>query len=189
MTFISKDYTYLFTLFKHTNPSLTGTVTNKSVLLICSWGWMPVLLTLLANISFFDPCLSFFASQWGRLIRGKSRQCFILFVFPFYFFFSLLLSISSHPGCPPKPSSVVERGISPLTPTSLHPACVGPHFPVFPQSLSSHPFPSSPRLSLSSVGDVSSYGRLLHPPIHSPVLSRITSTPRVTDNATVPKSC
>ncbi|KAK3509993.1 hypothetical protein QTP70_024340, partial [Hemibagrus guttatus] len=56
-------------------------------------------------------------------------------------------------GRPPKPSRVVERGISPLTPTSLHPACVGPHFPVFPQSLSSHPFPSSPRLSLSSVGD------------------------------------
>ncbi|MCJ8747463.1 hypothetical protein PDJAM_G00153740 [Pangasius djambal] len=55
---------------------------------------------------------------------------------------------------PPKPSSVVERGISPLTPTSLHPACVGPHFPVFPQSLSSHPSPSSPRLSLSSVGDI-----------------------------------
>ncbi|MCI4393244.1 hypothetical protein PGIGA_G00155230 [Pangasianodon gigas] len=57
-------------------------------------------------------------------------------------------------GRPPKPSSVVERGISPLTPTSLHPACVGPHFPVFPQSLSSHPSPSSPRLSLSSVGDI-----------------------------------
>ncbi|KAF4094414.1 hypothetical protein AMELA_G00014860 [Ameiurus melas] len=56
-------------------------------------------------------------------------------------------------GRPPKPSSVVERGISPLTPTSLHPACVGPHFPIFPQSLSSHPSPSSPRLSLSSVGD------------------------------------
>ncbi|KAM9494438.1 LOW QUALITY PROTEIN: PHD finger protein 21Aa [Clarias gariepinus] len=58
-------------------------------------------------------------------------------------------------GRPPKPSSVVERGISPLTPTSLHPACVGPHFPVFPQSLSSHPSPSSPRLSSSSVGDIS----------------------------------
>lgn len=57
-------------------------------------------------------------------------------------------------GRPPKPSSVVERGISPLTPTSLHPACVGPHFPIFPQSLSSHPSPSSPRLSLSSVGDI-----------------------------------
>ncbi|KAB5526063.1 hypothetical protein PHYPO_G00147370 [Pangasianodon hypophthalmus] len=59
---------------------------------------------------------------------------------------------------PPKPSSVVERGISPLTPTSLHPACVGPHFPVFPQSLSSHPSPSSPRLSLSSVGDGDIHG-------------------------------
>ncbi|XP_060767868.1 PHD finger protein 21Aa isoform X2 [Neoarius graeffei] len=57
-------------------------------------------------------------------------------------------------GRPLKPSSVVERGISPLTPTSLHPECVGPHFPVFPQSLSSHPSPSSPRLSLSSVGDI-----------------------------------
>lgn len=95
-------------------------------------------------------------------------------------FFPLLLSISSHPGRPLKPSSVVERGISPLTPTSLHPECVGPHFPVFPQSLSSHPSPSSPRLSLSSVGDVSSYRRLLHPLIHSPVLFRITSTPYVT---------
>ncbi|XP_034155637.1 PHD finger protein 21Aa isoform X1 [Pangasianodon hypophthalmus] len=61
-------------------------------------------------------------------------------------------------GRPPKPSSVVERGISPLTPTSLHPACVGPHFPVFPQSLSSHPSPSSPRLSLSSVGDGDIHG-------------------------------
>ncbi|KAI5088534.1 PHD finger protein 21A isoform X4 [Silurus meridionalis] len=56
-------------------------------------------------------------------------------------------------GGPPNPGSVVEWGIGPLTPTSLHPACVGPHFPVFPQSLSSHPSPSSPRLSLSSVGD------------------------------------
>ncbi|XP_026988838.2 PHD finger protein 21Aa isoform X1 [Tachysurus fulvidraco] len=56
-------------------------------------------------------------------------------------------------GRPPKPSRGVERGISPLTPTSLHPACVGPQFPVFPQSLSSHPSPSSPRLSPSSVGD------------------------------------
>ncbi|XP_047673086.1 PHD finger protein 21Aa isoform X3 [Tachysurus fulvidraco] len=57
-------------------------------------------------------------------------------------------------GRPPKPSRGVERGISPLTPTSLHPACVGPQFPVFPQSLSSHPSPSSPRLSPSSVGDI-----------------------------------
>lgn len=158
----------------------------KSMLLIYTWVLSPALFILLPNI-IFSFLLHLFCSQRRRLIRGKTYQCFVLFVFPFYFF-PLLLSISSHPGRPLKPSSVVERGISPLTPTSLHPACVGPHFPVFPQSLSSHPFPSSPRLSLSSVGDVSSYGRLLHPLIHSPVLSRITSTPYVTDEAVMAKS-
>ncbi|TTJ23329.1 PHD finger protein 21A [Bagarius yarrelli] len=48
-------------------------------------------------------------------------------------------------------SRVVERGVSPLSPTSLHPACVGPYFSVFPHFHSSHPSPSSTRLSLSSV--------------------------------------
>ncbi|XP_022523872.2 PHD finger protein 21Aa isoform X2 [Astyanax mexicanus] len=64
-------------------------------------------------------------------------------------------------GRPPKHSSAVERGISPLTPTSRHPASVGPqqpsmggpHSPALPQPLSSHPPPSSPRVSPNSERD------------------------------------
>ncbi|XP_022523875.2 PHD finger protein 21Aa isoform X4 [Astyanax mexicanus] len=65
-------------------------------------------------------------------------------------------------GRPPKHSSAVERGISPLTPTSRHPASVGPqqpsmggpHSPALPQPLSSHPPPSSPRVSPNSERDI-----------------------------------
>ncbi|KAI4903823.1 hypothetical protein NFI96_014581 [Prochilodus magdalenae] len=64
-------------------------------------------------------------------------------------------------GRPPKHSSAVERGHSPLTPTSRHPASLGllqpsmggPHSPALPQTLSSHPPPSSPRVSPSSERD------------------------------------
>ncbi|XP_062845889.1 PHD finger protein 21Aa [Trichomycterus rosablanca] len=66
---------------------------------------------------------------------------------------------SANQGCrkrgrPPKPRSVAEQGISRLTPTGLHPACVGPRSPASSQSFSSHSSPSnSPRLGPSSVGD------------------------------------
>ncbi|KAL6461753.1 hypothetical protein MHYP_G00298980 [Metynnis hypsauchen] len=62
---------------------------------------------------------------------------------------------------PPKHSIAVERGDSPLTPTSRHPASLGPqqpsmggpHSPALPQTLSSYPPPSSPRVSPSSERD------------------------------------
>ncbi|XP_072527336.1 PHD finger protein 21Aa isoform X2 [Salminus brasiliensis] len=73
---------------------------------------------------------------------------------------------SANQGCrkrgrPPKHSSAVEQGLSPLTPTSRHPASVGPqqpsmggpHSPALPQTLSSHPPPSSPRVSPNSERD------------------------------------
>ncbi|XP_017565059.1 PHD finger protein 21Aa isoform X4 [Pygocentrus nattereri] len=73
---------------------------------------------------------------------------------------------SANQGCrkrgrPPKYSIAVERGDSPLTPTSRHPASLGPqqpsmggpHSPALPQTLSSYPPPSSPRVSPSSERD------------------------------------
>ncbi|XP_036439887.1 PHD finger protein 21Aa isoform X2 [Colossoma macropomum] len=73
---------------------------------------------------------------------------------------------SANQGCrkrgrPPKYSITVERGNSPLTPTSRHPASLGPqqpsmggpHSPALPQTLSSYPLPSSPRVSPSSERD------------------------------------
>ncbi|XP_066510125.1 PHD finger protein 21A-like isoform X1 [Hoplias malabaricus] len=64
-------------------------------------------------------------------------------------------------GCPPKHSSTVKQGDSPLTPTSRHTASVGPkqpsmggpQSPALPQTLSSHPPSSSPCVSPSSERD------------------------------------
>ncbi|XP_026879008.2 PHD finger protein 21Aa isoform X1 [Electrophorus electricus] len=73
---------------------------------------------------------------------------------------------SANQGCrkrgrPPKHSSAVERGTSPMNPTSCHaaagvpqqPSAGSPHPPALPLTPSSHPLPFSPRGSPSSVGD------------------------------------